>query len=275
MLQWVTDFYTFGASNVWNYFFYSSVCTVGLEVSLFIFRGQQFAQQIQQQNPELIEQLRNHIRSRSFSGSAEEHSWSPQVRKQKETAGLHLGKALSLVRHRLVPSFRPKPCTSRLQSLHPFQSCNTDARMRPKALLCDWRPCSVCGGGGGWGRRVEVRAWGVDHEANHHSHPKHVIPERCEERRAVGPLCVQSRAAEMWLPLCWASHPGHVLSWSSFCLTTEREREGGMYAGNLQLCLIQEHHLALFLLFIFVDRKHCSCSPMMKMCSTASQLFWI
>lgn len=39
-------------------------------------RGQQFAQQIQQQNPELIEQLRNHIRSRSFSGSAEEHSWS-------------------------------------------------------------------------------------------------------------------------------------------------------------------------------------------------------
>ncbi|MGH0162245.1 UNVERIFIED_CONTAM: hypothetical protein FKN15_047680 [Acipenser sinensis] len=36
--------------------------------------GQQFAQQIQQQNPELIEQLRNHIRSRSFSGSAEEHS---------------------------------------------------------------------------------------------------------------------------------------------------------------------------------------------------------
>uniref|UniRef100_A0A8B9HCT6 Small glutamine-rich tetratricopeptide repeat (TPR)-containing, beta n=1 Tax=Astyanax mexicanus TaxID=7994 RepID=A0A8B9HCT6_ASTMX len=41
--------------------------------SLWI-RGQQFAQQIQQQNPELIEQLRNHIRSRSFSGSAEEHS---------------------------------------------------------------------------------------------------------------------------------------------------------------------------------------------------------
>uniref|UniRef100_A0A2I3HIG3 Small glutamine-rich tetratricopeptide repeat-containing protein beta n=3 Tax=Hominoidea TaxID=314295 RepID=A0A2I3HIG3_NOMLE len=36
--------------------------------------GQQFAQQIQQQNPELIEQLRNHIRSRSFSSSAEEHS---------------------------------------------------------------------------------------------------------------------------------------------------------------------------------------------------------
>ncbi|CAB1332626.1 unnamed protein product [Coregonus sp. 'balchen'] len=36
--------------------------------------GQQFAQQIQQQNPELIEQLRNHIRSRSFSGNAEEHS---------------------------------------------------------------------------------------------------------------------------------------------------------------------------------------------------------
>ena len=38
-------------------------------------RGQQFAQQIQLQSPELIEQLRNHIRSRSFSGSAEEHSW--------------------------------------------------------------------------------------------------------------------------------------------------------------------------------------------------------
>ncbi len=49
-----------------------SVCCVSLS-------GQQFAQQIQQQNPELIEQLRNHIRSRSFSGSAEEHSWSQQV----------------------------------------------------------------------------------------------------------------------------------------------------------------------------------------------------
>lgn len=47
--------------------------------SALSFRGQQFAQQIQQQNPELIEQLRNHIRSRSFSGSAEEHSWSIQV----------------------------------------------------------------------------------------------------------------------------------------------------------------------------------------------------
>uniref|UniRef100_A0A3Q3K6Y9 Small glutamine-rich tetratricopeptide repeat-containing protein beta n=1 Tax=Monopterus albus TaxID=43700 RepID=A0A3Q3K6Y9_MONAL len=41
---------------------------------LVLHEGQQFAQQIQQQNPELIEQLRNHIRSRSFSGSAEEHS---------------------------------------------------------------------------------------------------------------------------------------------------------------------------------------------------------
>lgn len=46
---------------------------------LLFSSGQQFAQQIQQQNPELIEQLRNHIRSRSFSGSAEEHSWSDQV----------------------------------------------------------------------------------------------------------------------------------------------------------------------------------------------------
>lgn len=46
---------------------------------LYLVRGQQFAQQIQQQNPELIEQLRNHIRSRSFSGSAEEQSWSTQV----------------------------------------------------------------------------------------------------------------------------------------------------------------------------------------------------
>lgn len=49
-------------------------------VCLVSLSGQQFAQQIQQQNPELIEQLRNHIRSRSFSGSAEEHSWSRQVR---------------------------------------------------------------------------------------------------------------------------------------------------------------------------------------------------
>jgi hypothetical protein len=40
----------------------------------FYYRGQQFAQQIQQQNPEFIEQLRNHIRSRSFSSSTEEHS---------------------------------------------------------------------------------------------------------------------------------------------------------------------------------------------------------
>ncbi|XP_048875505.1 small glutamine-rich tetratricopeptide repeat-containing protein beta isoform X1 [Brienomyrus brachyistius] len=44
------------------------------DISSLIEAGQQFAQQIQQQNPELIEQLRNHIRSRSFSGSAEEHS---------------------------------------------------------------------------------------------------------------------------------------------------------------------------------------------------------
>uniref|UniRef100_A0A8C1VGB1 Small glutamine-rich tetratricopeptide repeat-containing protein beta n=1 Tax=Cyprinus carpio TaxID=7962 RepID=A0A8C1VGB1_CYPCA len=44
------------------------------DISSLIEAGQQFAQQIQQQNPELIEQLRNHIRSRSFSGSAEDHS---------------------------------------------------------------------------------------------------------------------------------------------------------------------------------------------------------
>ncbi|XP_056290076.1 small glutamine-rich tetratricopeptide repeat-containing protein beta [Pseudoliparis swirei] len=37
------------------------------DISSLIEAGQQFAQQIQQQNPELIEQLRNHIRSRSFS----------------------------------------------------------------------------------------------------------------------------------------------------------------------------------------------------------------
>ncbi|KAG7323000.1 hypothetical protein KOW79_014346 [Hemibagrus wyckioides] len=44
------------------------------DISSLIEAGQQFAQQIQQQNPELIEQLRNHIRSQSFSGSPEEHS---------------------------------------------------------------------------------------------------------------------------------------------------------------------------------------------------------
>ncbi|XP_025072561.1 small glutamine-rich tetratricopeptide repeat-containing protein beta isoform X3 [Alligator sinensis] len=44
------------------------------DLSSLIHAGQQFAQQIQQQNPELIEQLRNHVRSRSFSGSTEEHS---------------------------------------------------------------------------------------------------------------------------------------------------------------------------------------------------------
>ncbi|KAM9820553.1 LOW QUALITY PROTEIN: small glutamine-rich tetratricopeptide repeat-containing protein beta [Neosynchiropus ocellatus] len=44
------------------------------DISSLIEAGQQFAQQIQQQNPELIEQLRNHIRSRSFSNGAEEHS---------------------------------------------------------------------------------------------------------------------------------------------------------------------------------------------------------
>ncbi|XP_030049058.1 small glutamine-rich tetratricopeptide repeat-containing protein beta [Microcaecilia unicolor] len=42
------------------------------DLSSLIQAGQQFAQQIQQQNPELIEQLRNHVRSRSFSGSTEE-----------------------------------------------------------------------------------------------------------------------------------------------------------------------------------------------------------
>ncbi|KAM5260454.1 small glutamine-rich tetratricopeptide repeat-containing protein beta isoform 2-T2 [Hipposideros larvatus] len=44
------------------------------DLSSLIQAGQQFAQQIQQQNPELIEQLRNHIRSRSFSSSTEDHS---------------------------------------------------------------------------------------------------------------------------------------------------------------------------------------------------------
>ncbi|KFO27734.1 Small glutamine-rich tetratricopeptide repeat-containing protein beta [Fukomys damarensis] len=44
------------------------------DLSSLIQAGQQFAQQIQQQNPELIEQLRNHIRSRSFSSSTDEHS---------------------------------------------------------------------------------------------------------------------------------------------------------------------------------------------------------
>ncbi|MEE6458401.1 hypothetical protein FKM82_000280 [Ascaphus truei] len=44
------------------------------DLSSLIQAGQQFAQQIQQQNPELIQQLRNHVRSRSFSGSTEEHS---------------------------------------------------------------------------------------------------------------------------------------------------------------------------------------------------------
>lgn len=70
--------------------FHSSLITISKDIIKYCFRtnvklaikmlisvsGQQFAQQIQQQNPELIEQLRNHIRSRSFSGSAEEHSWS-------------------------------------------------------------------------------------------------------------------------------------------------------------------------------------------------------
>ncbi|TUR38416.1 Small glutamine-rich tetratricopeptide repeat-containing protein beta [Bagarius yarrelli] len=44
------------------------------DISSLIEAGQQFAQQIQQQNPELIEQLRNHIRSQSFSGGPEEQS---------------------------------------------------------------------------------------------------------------------------------------------------------------------------------------------------------
>ncbi|XP_064413964.1 small glutamine-rich tetratricopeptide repeat-containing protein beta isoform X2 [Latimeria chalumnae] len=44
------------------------------DLSSLIQAGQEFAQQIQQQNPELIEQLRNHIRSRSYSGAAEEQS---------------------------------------------------------------------------------------------------------------------------------------------------------------------------------------------------------
>ncbi|KAH0503507.1 Small glutamine-rich tetratricopeptide repeat-containing protein beta [Microtus ochrogaster] len=44
------------------------------DLSSLIQVGQQFAQQIQPQNPELIEQLRHHIRSRSLSSSTEEHS---------------------------------------------------------------------------------------------------------------------------------------------------------------------------------------------------------
>ena len=43
------------------------------------FRGQQFAQQMQQQNPELIEQLRSQIRSRPPSASNEEQPWYLQV----------------------------------------------------------------------------------------------------------------------------------------------------------------------------------------------------
>lgn len=39
---------------------------------LFSVRGQQFAQQMQQQNPELIEQLRSQIRSRTPSASNED-----------------------------------------------------------------------------------------------------------------------------------------------------------------------------------------------------------
>ncbi|XP_075695128.1 small glutamine-rich tetratricopeptide repeat-containing protein beta [Rhinoderma darwinii] len=44
------------------------------DLSSLIQAGQQFAQQIQQQNPELIQQLRNDVRSRSFSGTTEENS---------------------------------------------------------------------------------------------------------------------------------------------------------------------------------------------------------
>lgn len=42
------------------------------ESFFFLHSGQQFAQQMQQQNPELIEQLRSQIRSRPPSASNEE-----------------------------------------------------------------------------------------------------------------------------------------------------------------------------------------------------------
>uniref|UniRef100_UPI00398E437B small glutamine-rich tetratricopeptide repeat-containing protein beta-like isoform X3 n=1 Tax=Pristiophorus japonicus TaxID=55135 RepID=UPI00398E437B len=44
------------------------------DMGSLIQAGQQFAQQMQEENPELIEQLRNQIRTRSFSGSNEDHS---------------------------------------------------------------------------------------------------------------------------------------------------------------------------------------------------------
>ncbi|XP_038646985.1 small glutamine-rich tetratricopeptide repeat-containing protein beta isoform X2 [Scyliorhinus canicula] len=44
------------------------------DMGSLIQAGQQFAQQMQEENPELIEQLRNQIRTRSFSGSNEDQS---------------------------------------------------------------------------------------------------------------------------------------------------------------------------------------------------------
>lgn len=64
------------------------------DLSSLIHAGQQFAQQIQQQNPELIEQLRNHVRSRSFSGSTEEHSWLKE--------GMWIGMVYNLKMHTIV-----------------------------------------------------------------------------------------------------------------------------------------------------------------------------
>lgn len=96
-------------------------------------RGQQFAQQIQQQNPELIEQLRNHIRSRSFSGSAEEHSWSTQVvtdSNPKPTLWNTCTHSNTLSFYSSLTSFpRKGNHKERLQSLHPFLKVRSPAEL--------------------------------------------------------------------------------------------------------------------------------------------------
>lgn len=55
----------------------------------------------------------------------------------------------------------------------------------------------------------------------------------------------------------------------------EREREGERIVGRERCSSVSYRNIshALFILFIFVDRKHCTCLLMMKMCATASQLF--
>lgn len=135
-------------------------------------RGQQFAQQIQQQNPELIEQLRNHIRSRSFSGSAEEHSWSTRVYLQPNPSSPYIPHdctciinmpyfcfSLTFFPQGRATIWRDYNLYTHFLTSNPRHSWNEETRMGSNGTLL-WKKL--------WSG--EMRAWSLDHERKHPTH---------------------------------------------------------------------------------------------------------